>query len=152
MIEQIENFAIIGIQVRTSNANQRAAKDIGELWSKLYKEGIADQISNKLSPEIYAVYSDYESNHTGEYTVTLGFKVSSLENIPTDLFGKTIAKGTYTPFLAKGAMPMAVIQTWQEIWSKESELNRVYSTDFEVYGNRATQGDQSEVDIFIGIN
>ncbi len=149
---QIETFHIVGIQVKTKNADNRAAQDIGGLWGRLYQEGIAQQIPNRLSDTIYAVYSDYESDHNGYYTMTLGYTVADLNTIPNTLSGKTIEPGTYTPFLAKGTMPMPIIEAWQKIWSMDKDLNRSYATDYEVYDEKASQGDQSEATIFIGVN
>ncbi len=151
MVQQIEGFNIIGISVRTTNENNESTQAIGALWGRLYQEGISHKIPNKLSEEIYAVYSDYKKDHTGKYTTTIGFKVNSLDDIPEGLSGVKIEGGDYTPFLAKGTMPLAVVETRQEIWGSDKELNRKYITDFEVYGKKATQGDQSEAPIFIGI-
>ncbi|MFT5885520.1 MAG: putative transcriptional regulator YdeE [Arcticibacterium sp.] len=37
-----------------------------------------------------------------------------------------------------------------EIW--QSDLDRTYATDFEVYDERAQNPEDVEVDIFVGIN
>ena len=49
-------------------------------------------------------------------------------------------------------MPQAIVDSWKEIWSRDKELKRRYTVDFEVYGPKSQQGDQSEVDIFIAVN
>lgn len=46
-------------------------------------------------------------------------------------------------------MPNAVMETWKEIWTKDNELNRKYTADFEVYGEKSQNGENSEVDIYI---
>lgn len=48
-------------------------------------------------------------------------------------------------------MPDAVIGIWKEIWVKDKELNREYSTDFEVYGEKSLNGENSEIEIYIGV-
>jgi len=48
-------------------------------------------------------------------------------------------------------MPNAVVATWQEIWSNNIALYRTYHADFEVYGEKSQQGENSEVEIYIGV-
>jgi predicted transcriptional regulator YdeE len=48
-------------------------------------------------------------------------------------------------------MPGAVINTWKEIWANDQTLNRAYQSDFEVYGSKSQNGQDSEVDIYIGL-
>jgi predicted transcriptional regulator YdeE len=59
--------------------------------------------------------------------------------------------GQYRKFEAKGKMPEAVVQAWQEIWANDADLDRKYTADFEVYGAKSQQGDDSVVDIFIAV-
>lgn len=73
------------------------------------------QIPNKLSDEIYAVYTNYETNFTGPYTLIIGMPVSSLENIPEGFVGLTVETDVYQKFISKGKMPEAVFNTWLEI-------------------------------------
>lgn len=62
--QTIQKFHIIGISVRTINENGQSAKDIEALWGKFWGEGISKQIPNKISDDIYAVYTDYETDFT----------------------------------------------------------------------------------------
>ena len=148
-MEQIDGFQVIGIAVETTNENGKAAKDLGQLWNQFYSEDIASQILNKKNNEIISIYTDYESDFTGKYTCIIGLKVKSLEHIPNGLIGRTFKVGNYHKFTAKGLMPNAVVETWKEIWAKDKQLNRKYTADFEVYGQKSQNGDNSEVEIFI---
>ncbi len=148
--QKIEAFKVIGIAVRTTNENGQAARDIPVLWNKFMSEDIAGKIPNKVSDEVLCIYTDYESDHTKPYTTLLGCKVSTLENIPEGMTGKTFAAGEYTPFVSKGnIMEGMVIGTWQEIWN--TELPRKYTADFEVYGEKAQNPEEAEVDIFVAV-
>lgn len=148
-MERINSFKIIGIGIETTNNNGRAAEDIGNLWKHFYSENIPSKIVNKMNDEIYSIYTDYESNYTGKYTCILGQKVESLDQIPSGLIGREFKGGKYHKFVAKGEMPKAVLETWQEIWAKDKELKRKYTADFEVYGRNSQNGENSEVDIYI---
>ncbi|HNP21089.1 MAG TPA: GyrI-like domain-containing protein [Panacibacter sp.] len=144
-------FNIIGISTRTTNRNNRAQQDLGELWGQFYADNIFDKIPNKVSDNIVAIYTDYESDFTGEYTTLIGVPVSTLDNIPKGLTGRTFTAENFRKFAAKGAMPHAVINTWSDIWQNDKVLNRKYSYDFEVYGQQSQMGADAEVYIFISV-
>ncbi|MEO9021295.1 MAG: GyrI-like domain-containing protein [Ginsengibacter sp.] len=150
-MENTDSFKIIGIATETTNENGKSAEDLGKLWERFFTENVVSQIQNKKSDAIYSVYTDYESDYTGKYITLIGLKVDSLHNIPDGLTGREFKGGKYKKFLAKGQMPNAVAEKWQEIWSKDKELNRKYTADFEVYGEKSQNGENSEVEIFIAI-
>lgn len=151
MTQEIEDFMIIGIAVKTSNINGQAEQDLGALWGRFFNEGISAAVPHKSTEEIYSLFTDYESDYRGAYTAIIGHKVSSLDSIPEGLIGRRFTGGTYTPFKAKGEMPQAIVNTWKEIWAQDEQLQRRYTVDFEVYGPKSQQGDQSEVDIYIAV-
>ncbi|SFU07965.1 Predicted transcriptional regulator YdeE, contains AraC-type DNA-binding domain [Algoriphagus locisalis] len=150
-MQSIDPFKIIGIATRTSNTSAKAAEDLGALWGKFFEEQIGGKISGKVSEDIFAIYTDYESDYTGEYTCLIGYQVGSLENAAEGLVAREFDGGKHIKFVAAGKMPEAVVETWQKIWAKDSELERKYTADFEVYGAKSQQGDNSEVDIFIAV-
>jgi predicted transcriptional regulator YdeE len=147
----MENFKIIGISVETINQNNQAATDLGQLWGRFYNEQISSKIPNKESEDVYAVYTDYESDYMGKYTTIIGQRVSTLETIPDGMVGGEIKNKKLKKYIAKGEMPNAVVETWKEIWATDNSLNRSYAADFEVYGAKSQNANESEVEIFIGI-
>ena len=72
---QLEQFEIIGIDVRTTNQNRQAESDIGALWKRFYRDDFKTKISGKICEDLYCVFTDYETDHLGAYTTILGFKV-----------------------------------------------------------------------------
>jgi len=149
--KRMENFKIIGISVETKNQNNQATTDLGQLWSRFYGEEIFNKIPNKESEEVYAVYTDYESDYTGKYTTIIGQRVNSLDNIPNGMVGREINNERLLRYVAKGEMRNAVVETWKEIWANNIALYRTYNADFEVYGEKSQNGNESEVEIYIGI-
>ncbi|RZK53872.1 MAG: AraC family transcriptional regulator [Pedobacter sp.] len=147
----MNNLKIIGISVETTNQNGKAIEDLGKLWGKFYAENIIGKIPNKVSEEVYSIYTDYESDYNGKYTTIIGMAVSTLDEIPDGLVGRTFEVQDFKKFIAKGEMPNAVAKTWKDIWDEDEELNRSYLYDYEVYGSRSQNGETSEVDIYIGI-
>ncbi len=149
-IQKITAFTIIGISVRTTNKDEQAAKDIGELWKKFMSEGILDKIPNKIDTTLYSLYTEYDGDYTEPYTTLLGCKVSNLESIPEGMVGKSFDGGNYVKFIAKGDLTKGVVyQSWMKIW--KTELDRAYTVDFEVYGEKAQDSENAEVPIFISV-
>ncbi len=147
---KIEPFNIIGISIRTTNENGQASKEIAELWGKFMSENILTKIPNKVDDKIYSLYTDYESDHTKPYTVILGCKVENLNNIPGGMTGKSFNGGTYFKTTTKGdLMQGLVVNQWSKIF--EMELDRNYDADFEIFGEKAQNPSDAEVDFYVGI-
>lgn len=148
--QKIEAFTIIGISVRTTNENQQAAKDIPALWEKFMSESSIEKIPNKISNDIYCIYTEYESDHTKPYTTILGCKVENSTEIPAGMVSKKIATTDYQKFTAKGNLQEGTVYNkWLEIWNED--LNRKFTSDFEIYGEKTMNPTNAEVDIFIAV-
>lgn len=147
---QIEPFKVIGISVRTTNENNQAATDIPELWNNFISKNVLESIPNKINNTIYSIYTEYESDHTKPYTTLLGCKVTDLNTIPDGMMGKSFEGGKYLKLSTKGdLMNDLVINKWLEIW--QMDLERRYTADFEVFGEKAQNPADAEVDILIAI-
>lgn len=146
-----KGFKIIGIATRTTNQNNQSAEDLGKLWSQFYAENIFEKIPDKVSSDIITIYTDYVSNYTEAYTAIIGVLVSTLDSVPEGLTGRKFEAENFQKFTARGAMPNAVVNTWINIWQQDNELNRKYTYDLEVYGEKSQDGENAEVEIFIAI-
>lgn len=146
----IEPFAVAGIAVRTTNENGQAMTDIPALWARFMSENVIVRIPGRVDDTVYCIYTDYEKDHTRPYTTLLGCKVTSLDDLPAGLTGKVLGGGTYTPFNAKGDLTEGIVyHEWLRIWN--AGIDRTFTTDFEVYGPKATDMKNAEVDIFIAV-
>lgn len=147
---KVDPFKVIGISVRTTNENGQAAKDISMLWQKLMNENVLGNIPNKIDDVIYSIYTDYEKDFTKPYTTLLGCRVSSLDIVPEGMVGYSFDGGVYKKFTAKGDLSKgAVINEWNKIWTMD--LNRAYTADFEIYGEKSQDIRNAEVDILIAL-
>lgn len=147
---KLDSFWVIGIAVRTTKKNEKFTKDIPALWDTFMINGTIHKIPNKLEDSIYALYTDYESDHTESYTMILGCKVENLDTIPEGMTGIQVQKSKYSRFTVKGDITQGIIyDKWVNIW--ETDLDRTYNTDFEVYGEEAQNPRDAEVDIFVAI-
>jgi predicted transcriptional regulator YdeE len=143
-------FSIVGISVRTTNENNQAMQDIGQLWGRFMSENIGEQIPNKVSEDVYCMYTDYESDVNAPYTTILGYQVSSLNDVPNGMQGKAVPVAKYQVFPAKGKLPDIVVDTWKQIWGSP-EIERAYVADFEVYKAGEEDSEESEVETYVSV-
>jgi len=152
----VEAFSVSGLKVRTTNACEMdfSASKIGPLWGEFFHNVAPEMAEGAVA---YGVYSDYESDTSGEFTVLAG---SPHLSKPAGLSHVQVASGSYLKFSKQGEMPQAVIELWSEIWqyfvarkNSRSDDNstasvsytRAFNTDFEKYI------DGHIVEIYIGV-
>ena len=149
IIDQDELY-VVGICIRTTNQNGQAQKDIGELWARFMQNELLTKIADKVSDDIYSVYIDYESDYMGPYTTILGCRVNSLTNVADGFTGAAIASGKYMSHTLSGKFPDIIGEAWQGIW--QSNINRKYSADFDVYLAGAKNFEDTKVKIYVAVN
>lgn len=145
---KLEGFKLIGIKLdkKTTNIGGQSNIDCGSLWQKFEKENFASRISSKISDEIYAVYFEYEGDHTQPFSYFIGCKVT--DSAPaSDMDTITIPAQSYTKFIAQGKMPDCIANSWKDIW--DSKIDRAYQYDFEIYDERSKDWNNAIVDIFV---
>jgi len=154
----LPEIKLIGISIRTNNATE-----IDSLTSKIFgcvqryfHQALYEKIPHRKKPgTTLCVYTDYESDHTGDYTYFIGEEVDSFEGCPPDFVTHTIPTQEYVKFTNGPApMPEVVREPWFKIWQMtEDELGgkRRYLADFELYDERASDHQNIVLDIFIGI-
>lgn len=148
--KKVNAFLVAGLSVRTTNENGRSSKDIPALWNKFMSEGILEKIPNKAANDLYCIYTDYEKDHTKPYTAIIGCRVNNLAALPEGLSGKSFAGGRYISRIAKGNLLQGVVfNEWTKIWN--SDIPRTYTADFEVYGEKAKNPEDAEVEIFLAV-
>ncbi len=148
---QLETKVLKGISTRTANKNEMSpdTAKIGALWQTFDQTVSVDY---KNGERVYGVYTDYESDMDGEFTVLAAYdgKASGTDNLEK----VTIEAGKYLCFEAvaqtedDAGRAQAIIQTWGEVWqyfSHEPDYKRAYTTDFEFYNGPA------KIEIYIAI-
>ena len=152
MIETLPSFEMIGLKLphKTRNQDGQSNRDGGRLWQKFEKEQIASQIPQKIGDEIYAVYFDYEGDHSDPFSYFIGCRVPSGVALPDGLDRLIIPAQTYQKLIARGPMPDCIAGLWKDIW--KSDLPRAYVVDFEIYGEKSKNWDHAEIDVFLSIS
>ena len=147
--QQIPEFYVAGLSILTTNENGQAAEDINALWTRFLEEDLLHKIEGRTENVIYAVYSDYEGDHTRPFRVTLGCKIAQTDDLPQGLYKTHIPSADYAIFAARGEQPKALLQTWEGIW--KSDMKRTFSADVEIYGPRFFEEGLHEVLVCIGV-
>ena len=108
-VVQKPSLIVIGIECRTSNDLDAGPQDIPKLWERFYSENLMDQIPNKVSHEVIALYCDYEGDYTKPYSLVIGCQVTSLGEIPKGMVAKVLPASSYAVFNAKGEYPKSFV-------------------------------------------
>jgi predicted transcriptional regulator YdeE len=153
---QHEGFTVVGISARTTNAKEMTAEGvIGKQWTRIFQETVMARIPNKADQNIVAVYTDYASDHDGEYTFLLGARVTSEKDVPAGMVAKQVPGGKFAVFTSKKGPAWKVVP---ELWARINSLpkttvggDRRYAADFEIYDERAADPQNSQVDVYVGI-
>jgi predicted transcriptional regulator YdeE len=153
---QQEGFTVVGIAVRTSNAEQMTPeRPIGKQWERFFKEGVLAAIPNKEDGNIVALYTEYASDKDGEYTYVLGARVTKMESVPAGMVAKNVPAGRYAVYTSeRGPVQNVVVEMWRRVWATPKSAlggDRTYKADFEVYDQRAQNPVDSVVDLYIAV-
>jgi len=149
-------ITLAGVVTRTTNAEEMGANGrLPQLWETYFARNISAQ-SDIVDPHlIYALYTDYESDANGAYTVLVGHEVdSNVIQTETDLTVAVVPESAYIEFSTrKGPVFEVVAEAWGEIWEyfKSSPEKRSYTGDFELYDSRGLDSENAEVKIFIAV-
>ncbi len=144
-------FKLIGLKLphKTTNEGGQSGIDCGNLWQKFEKEKFVERIPNKLDDAIFAVYFDYEGDHTKPFSYFIGSKVKMDTVVPTGMDSLRIPAANYVKVIAKGVMPDCVANSWKGIWN--SSTDRAYTYDFEKYDERSKDWSNAVVEIFVSV-
>ncbi|WP_342410439.1 effector binding domain-containing protein [Paenibacillus sp. FSL R10-2778] len=75
-------MTLAGVSIRTTNeAEMGPDGGLSPLWETYFQSNIAGQIATVNPEYIYALYTDYESDANGAYTVVIGHEVAEERHI-----------------------------------------------------------------------
>jgi predicted transcriptional regulator YdeE len=144
-----EPFHLIGLRMhkKTTNEGGQSGVDCGNLWQRFEQQNIAGKIPGKLGNEVYAVYFDYDGDHTQPFSYFVGCRVGAVTAVPHGMDSLYIPAQDYKLVTAGGTIPDCIAAAWRKIW--DSETGRAFQYDFEVYDQRSKDWKNAEIDIFI---
>lgn len=161
IMTQLPEIMLVGITARTNNTDlfksDPSTNIVAKTVQKYFHEGLSKNIKcKKNSGKTYCVYTNYESDFTGDFTYFIGEEVPSFDGVDDGFETITIPAQYYAKFTNQpGPMPTVCIDMWKKIWGMNaSELGgkRAYIADFEIYDERSVDHQNVTLDIYIGIN
>lgn len=156
-------ITLIGIDTRTNNFKYETGpmtSKIGPCAQRYGQEQIFNQITNRKKPNTtYCVYTDYESDHAGDYTFFIGEEIDedvAESYVPGEGLKKLVIPAqNYAKFTTEsGQMPFVVLSAWQKIWQMTPENlggTRSFKTDFQIHDERSFNPMNTVVDIYVGV-
>ncbi len=155
---QLPEIKLMGITCRTNNANSFSTDPsiniLAATVQNYFHNGLNSKIPNRKKPgTTYCVYTNYESDFTGDYTYFIGEEVANFDEIAEDFETLTIPNQSYIKFTNNpGPMPDVCINMWKDILKMKSSAlggERAYIADFEVYDERSQDHNNAVIDIYI---
>lgn len=149
-VEHVSAKTIIGVSLRTSNERESHpdTASIPIMWRNFFEYNVMGGIPEQVdSSVVYGVYSDYESDQTGEYDLLIGLE-SKVTDKPANYSLITIQEGKYLVFPVVEASPVGIKDTWAGVegyFDHTDTYQRAFTTDFEIYQGR------SDISIYIAI-
>lgn len=159
-------FALTGFAARTTNADEFGPYGkIPELWRTYYQSGLPLDSSVRRPHLIYALYTDYESDASGAYTLVIGHESAVADGATpierrrftedeAERLRALVPESRYRIFRTRrGPVSEVVAETWGEIWSyyENSSEQRAYTGDYELYDTRGFDPEAAEVSIYIAV-
>ena len=144
-VTRVKKLMIAGLSTVTNNELEMSEENgkIALLWEEYFAKDIYKKTFDKANSDfMYGVYSDYESDASGNYKVTVGVEVTKPKN------AIVIEDKKYLVFKKQGELPMVVVELWEEIWDyfeKNNEYERSFEIDFEKYTK------EDEIEIYVSI-
>ena len=137
-VTERNELTVVGIAVRTSNADEidPARAKLPVLWQRAGAPGAFAHVPGRVDENLYAVLTDYESDHHGAYTQIVGIGVRTVPRLPEAMVAVRVPAGKALRVEARGQMPQAIVDAWQQVW-KHTESGgtppRAFTTDLEVH-------------------
>lgn len=149
MKKKIEKKTIVGLEIRTTNEEMKAVKDLGMIWQKFMELNLVEKLGDSVvNPGvIYGVYFDYEKDYTKPYSFIAGVEVKAGSELPANLSMIEIPATEYNVFeTIDGDLHERVGEAWNRVWN--SDIKRSYKYDLEIYDYRT--GAEPKIEVLIG--
>jgi predicted transcriptional regulator YdeE len=133
------DFLVAGLRVRTTHRIEAFAQTakIPALWRRFFVDKVGDQIPDRLPDStVLAVYSDYDRDDAGPYSMLIGHKVGTLEQTPNGMSGIWLLPARYLRFEPAGPAFEYPADAWAEIrqyFALTHDHERAYTADYEVH-------------------
>ena len=129
---------VVGYAARTTPAAEAdpSRAQLPALWQRAGAPGAFAHVPARVDENLYAVLTDYESDHRGAYTQIVGIAVHTAARLPEGMVAVRVPGVPVMKLEARGPMPQALIEAWQQVWQHTESgaaPTRAFTTDVEVH-------------------
>ncbi|WP_433421706.1 GyrI-like domain-containing protein [Microtetraspora malaysiensis] len=140
---------VVGHAVRTTNAAEAdpARAQLPALWARAGAPGAFAHVPGRVEENLYAVLTDYESDHNGAYTQVVGVAVHTAARLPEGMVAVRVPGVPAMRLEARGPMPDALLEVWDQVRRHTDSGGtppRAFTTDLEIHH-------PAGVDLFIAV-
>ena len=138
------NYNGIWIIQKNGYKNKKSYIDLPKFWTEYFSKGYGKIVEGAMG------ICQQESLDSEEFKYSIGCEYSQGACIPDGFGIITIPASTWAVFKCVGAMPKAIQDIWNRIyseWLPQAEYDRIQEYDFERYteGNNQSQDYVSEI-------
>jgi predicted transcriptional regulator YdeE len=137
------DLLVAGIKARTTHRIEAVAQTakIPALWRRFFADRADDQIHDRSDGGVVlVVYADYERDDSGPFSVLIGHRVATLDDVPLGISGVWLLPGLYLCFEKAGRPFEYPAEAWQEIrrfFAHSHEHERAFEADYEIHSAEA---------------
>ena len=126
-------FHVIGYHKTVAYDDTDAiAKAMESLWTKSYEQDFSGKLENITDTEkMYVIYSNYDQPK-GKMTITIGYKVKGLRDVPSGLKGVSIPANDYLVYPLSGKASDYEDEGWEQL-GELMAYRKPETADFETY-------------------
>lgn len=148
---ELEEKAVAGIRIRTSNRDPEMFRAIGNAWQRFFQEGVYEAIPGKKNAKSIGLYTHYEPLNKDAYDMLACCEIAVGHGLPEGIAEEVIAAGKYAKFVIHGQVQHAVAEFWRNL--PALGLKRKYSCDFEEYqaDEAGYNPEKAEIHIYISL-
>lgn len=151
----VRNDTIVeGLRNRTSMRDNRNFQDIPVFWGEFFGRDIPAKIAHPSKPgTAMGVYSNWDFDENFELTIGLPVDAAHGE-CAADLVRVTIPAGKFAVFTIPGSTPYDLVAGWKYIygtWMPNTQTERAYGIDFDLFDERFTGNPDSLSEIYIPV-
>ena len=99
---------------------------------------------------MYGVYTNYDGDYTKPYDFYACCEIEDSKSNNDEFSVVSVPESKYAKFSIRGNYDESAEKLWNEIWN--TELDRKYTYDFEVYHNDGNDPENQLLEIYIAVN
>lgn len=144
-----DEFNVVGISTQTTYNNDEIDFALKELWNAFEKKDISTVIPDIIEDKIYVIQSDFDKDKKGHFTLTIGYKTASLDNIHKELNGLKVRTSKYAVVEIEEQPLKNLRPTWEKIMLSDLPANNL--NNIEVFHYDSNNKSIEKIDIWLSV-